>query len=128
MSEQQQHTVQTEKIVAVLEADESLIEGLMCDETQQRCGHSGRCAIGALLLATGAVTEGGMPRYGPEEYSHVLEEEYGLDFEEIDGIMTSNDGFITEDEDGHPVADTRDEIGRLRAQHVINFVRTTWPV
>ena len=132
-----------DKIVAVLEAEQALVGDSLVSSVK-RCGHAGRCAIGALLFAEGVTDaelwrleerhadvgatpdewwEDESPRLG-KTYGSVLEDGYGLSEGEAGQIVVENDGpscsAFREVEFGG-VSDWKRD--RIRARCVIDFVR-----
>jgi hypothetical protein len=91
-----------EKIIEVLRAEEALIVGKLESLSIKRCGHAGRCAIGALLWAAGQRDL----EHCDSVYSDTLEEEkeyddggmalmretYDVTHADVTSIMAFNDG------------------------------------
>lgn len=75
-----------------LEAD-GLISGRMV--ATQDCGHTGRCAVGALLSAAG-IEDGKIDQWGLDNvwpgFLEVLSDTYGLSKRNVDSLMSFNDG------------------------------------
>lgn len=132
--------MQKEKIIAALEAEEALIDGLLCDTNVKRCGHAGRCAIGALLYHAGVsnrqirrlstdwgtqsvdgfweVLDPDTGKYVPSLFAEVLSKEYGLTEYQAGDIMAFNDGYHDFDDDAPEWKQDR-----KRAEAVIQYVR-----
>ena len=90
------------KIIGVLREEEELITGVLQSRDIRRCGHPGRCAIGALLFAAGA-TESEVtnctsvytsPGSNDKEYDlgmQRLRDTYAMDLFHVEKIMQFND-------------------------------------
>ena len=123
-----------EKIIKVLEAEQALIATSVVHYKKRRCGHPGRCAIGALLFAAGVtdkqlweieeVTQrcsdteaiwGLFPEYGDLLYLT-----YGLDECQAAQIMSENDSPGKECQLGSGPEWRQD---RKRVECVVTYVR-----
>ena len=89
-----------EKIIAVIEAEKALIAGVFQDSLVTRCGHPGRCVIGALLVAAGAPFEEVVDRYSidvGDSRARRLKKVYGIIFTDIERFYSFNDSADTND-------------------------------
>ncbi len=85
-------TVKANKITRVFARERELIGGQLSNSWTEVCGHPGRCAIGALLVAAGTpdeVLEGFGSLTGPQ--SDLLTAAYGLDPFQVSDLMGAND-------------------------------------
>lgn len=122
----------TEKIIAVLEAEQELITGMMAilgtEPIIKRCGHTGRCAVGALLAATGvsdqSLADWGLSKSGNsfEDFDAILLEAYDMDSNQSWELMMFNDDRCETDDAGNMVFGKSE--GRARTERVIEYIRT----
>ena len=84
--------VKVAKIVRVFQREKELIDEVFASSHVQVCGHPGRCAIGALLVAAGEDVVSLLDVFSASfQQLERLSLEYGLDGILVEQIITSND-------------------------------------
>lgn len=104
------------KILDVLEQEDGLIEGSLCQRDKQVCGHEGRCAMGALLFWAGVSNaqlinlqdnDGASAEdiWADDLYRDLLVKEYGVGLQHVQSIISANDansgyGYFSDPDEG----------------------------
>jgi hypothetical protein len=87
-------TLKVAKIQRVYRREGGLIGGSLSNPGRPVCGHPGRCAIGALLVAVGVSDEDLFNKGFAESYLvGLLEDHYGLSYDQASQIVAANDGI-----------------------------------
>lgn len=85
--------IKVAKIRRVFAREGGLISGMLSSSSRGVCGHPGRCAMGALLVAAG-MSDSELWLYGLSNAAYRLaQKKYGLSENDVDDIISANDGY-----------------------------------
>lgn len=89
--------IKVAKIRRVFAREGGLISGIFSSVGRQVCGHPGRCAMGALLVAAGVLDSNAIAFGVNAEHGALVRKIYGLNYTEVSNIISTNDGSMTKD-------------------------------